>query len=184
MDKTITEAIRLCEMGFAIHWLWPRTKIPVDGDWARAPVKSTEQLTASYRPGYNMGFRPGKWSVVGGKEICVLDVDIRGGIDCVDEAYAAMATLVDRAQPTVQTGSIIGRHVYFGFPIGTSPPIAATTLIKSRTWVLPDFTVCAEGAPDSKPAWLIELLSTGKNCVMPPSIHPDTHAPYVWGEQL
>ena len=68
MDDMLKEAIRLRKLGFAIHWLRPRSKIPVGDDWANAPVMDEKTLKTTYRTGYNVGFRPGRWSVVQNKE--------------------------------------------------------------------------------------------------------------------
>lgn len=179
MDDMLKEALRLCKLGFAIHWLRPQSKIPVSDGWADAPVMTEAALKASYKPGYNLGFRPGKWSVVNGKEICVLDIDIRGGERYAAEAYAAAAAMMRDQLFTVISGSDVGRHRYLGMPIGKSPPKAATTLRQSDIWVNNDTKeICGAKDENARPAWLIELLSTGKNVVMPPSIHPDTGHPY------
>jgi len=119
--------------------------------------------------------------VVAGREICVLDVDIRGGPAFADEAYAAAKSMLKELLAWhVISGSEVGRHQYLGFPIGTSPPKAATTLRESDIWVLPGGEFCAPRTYGARPAWQIELLSTGKNVVLPPSIHPDTSKPYIW----
>lgn len=179
MDDMLKEALRLRDLGFAIHWLRPQSKVPVSEGWAVAPVLTEAELKASYRPGYNLGFRPGKWSVVKGKEVCVLDVDIRGGDRYAAEAYAAAAAMLADDKFTVISGSDVGRHRYVGFPVGQSPTKSATTLRQSDIWINNDTKeICAAKDANARPAWLIELLSTGKNVVMPPSIHPDTGHPY------
>lgn len=173
-------ALKLREMGFAIHWLVPREKRPVDCGWVDAPVASIKQLEASYRKGYNVGFRPGKFSVVEGKEVIVLDIDVRGGKPFADEAYAVADSVLGGAfNPQVQSGSGSGRHQYLLVPKGTSPACAATTLRESDIWVL-DGRVCSPQTKGGRPAYVVEVLSTGKNCVLPPSIHPDTGEPYQW----
>lgn len=173
-------ALALREMGFAIHWLVPREKRPVESGWADAPVMSISELEQTFRSGYNVGFRPGKWSVVDGHEIVVLDVDIRGGEDFAEEAYAVANSVLGGAfDPQVKSGSGCGRHQYLRMPIGESPPLAATTLRQSDIWVL-DGQICRAGTKGARPAYVVELLSTGKNCVLPPSIHPDTGNPYEW----
>jgi hypothetical protein len=179
MDDMLKEALRLRKHGFAVHWLRPQSKIPLLEGWANAPVMSEAELKSSYRPGMNLGFRPGKWSVVNGKEICVLDVDIRGGQPYADEAYAAAATMMGAMSFTVTSGSIVGRHRYLGFDQGKSPSKAATTLRQSDIWInSDDGSICSPASKNKRRAWLIELLSTGKNVVMPPSIHPDTGIAY------
>ena len=180
MNSTLKSALAMREMGFAIHWLLPKTKAPVDNGWPQAPVASIAQLEATYRPGYNVGFRPGKWSVVDGYEIVVLDIDIRGGEFYAGEAYAVADTILGgKYDPHVRTGSGVGRHQYLRIPKGTSPDKAATTLRQSDIWIR-DGRPCAPRTKEARPAFLIELLSTRKNVALPPSIHPDTGKPYEW----
>jgi hypothetical protein len=181
MSTLLKTALRLCEMGFAIHWCQPKAKIPVEAGWSTAPVMTIKQLEATYREGYNVGFRPGKFSVVDGYEIVVLDIDIKNGARAyAEEAYAVAASLVGgNFAPQVKSGSGYGRHCYLRMPRGTSPDKAATTLRESDIWIR-DGAVCSPRSKEAKPAWLIELLSTGKNCILPPSIHPDSGKPYEW----
>lgn len=185
MDDMLKEALRLHKLGFAVHWLRHQSKVPTGEGWADAPRMDERALKASYQPGYNLGFRPGKWSVVKDREICVLDVDIRGGPDYANEAYAAAKSMLKSSHFDVVSGSGVGRHRYLGFPIGKSPAKAATTLRQSDIWVnRDDFTISDAQSPGAAPAWLIELLSTGKNVVMPPSIHPDTGHPYTFDSEF
>ena len=180
MDKLLKDALELRERGFAIHWLRPRGKAPLRSGWASELPLTAEELMKTYQHGFNIGFRAGKWSVVEGNEICVLDIDIAGGPSYAPEVYAA-AEAIAGASYTAISGSGIGRHYYLAFPIGTSPNRAATTLRQSDIWVHKETkTIVPAGSQDSKPAWVIELLSTGKNVVMPPSIHPDTGLTYNW----
>lgn len=178
MADLLKEAVRLRELGFAIHWLVPGEKRPIEAGWADAPVMTPDALRQSYRPGYNVGFRPGKWSVVNGREICVLDVDVRGGPIFAEEAYCAATTMLGSKEFDVISGSGVGRHRFLGFPQGGSPASAATTLRQSDVFINRDGKLCPAGHDGARPAWLIELLSTGKNVVLPPSIHPDTGQPY------
>jgi hypothetical protein len=180
MNDILKTALVLREMGFAIHWLVPREKRPLEEGWADAPVKTIAQLEQSYAAGYNVGFRPGKCSVVNGKEVVVLDVDIRGGAAFAEEAYAVANSVLGGAfGPQVKSGSGWGRHQYLLTPKGTSPDVSAKTLRESDIWIL-NGEVCSPNTKGAHPAYVIELLSTGKNCVLPPSIHPDSGKPYQW----
>jgi len=170
MISTLETALALRDKGFAVHWLRPRSKAPVLDDWPRAPVMTREDLVASYRPGYNVGFRPGIHSIIGDRAVVVLDVDIRGGERYAHEAYAAAGTLVGETLYHVISGSGLGRHLYLLCPLDRVPDKAATVLRRSDVEI------------DGKPAWMIELLSTGKNVVLPPSVHPDTELTYAWSE--
>jgi hypothetical protein len=122
-------------------------------------------LRTTYKPGMNLGFRAGRWSRNGHDAIVVLDGDVR------DERYrhemrAAWKSLVGPFPPTVLTGSDCP-HLYLRCPPDKAPNVAAITLRSSDLQI-------RRGVP----AWKIELLSTGKNVVAPPSVHPDTGKEY------
>jgi hypothetical protein len=181
MDDVLKEAIRLRELGFAIHWLWPAQKAPIAAGWNSAPVMTVNELTQSFRRGYNVGFRAGKYSIVNKKEVCVLDVDVRGGPQFEEEAFAVAKTILGGDfSPHVISGSGSGRHQLLGFRRGTAPAVAATILRQSDVFVAEDGEIILGSEKGARRAWMIELLSTGKNVVLPPSIHPDTGKPYRW----
>lgn len=181
MDEMLKQGLRLQALGFAVHWLRQNSKVPIATDWSETRPLTAEQLTETYRSGFNVGFRPGKWSVVKRKEICVLDIDVRGGASFAIEAYAAAGSVLDGPlNAHVISGSLVGRHQYLAFPIGKSPETAATTLRQADVYARPDGRICPKETDDAKPAWVVEILSTGKQVVLPPSIHPDTCKPYVW----
>lgn len=168
VDPMLKAAIELRERGFAVHLLRPKSKVPIQKNWSQAQVKSTEELEQEYRPGLNVGFRAGEPSVIDGDGIIVLDIDIRGGAEYKREAWAACKPFVGDLEPTVRTGSG-GAHLYLRCPRDRLPKKAAITLCKSDREI-----------ERGKAAWKIEVLSTGKNVVAPPSIHPDTDQPYQW----
>lgn len=183
-DLSIREtALSLCNKGFAIHWLRLRSKAPVEAGWPGLPVKSAEELMRSHQPGYNLGFRAGMPSIVDGMAIVVLDIDIKHA-DYAEEAYAAANVLMQgNFKPTVFSGSGAGRHQFLRVPLDKIPGKAATTLRRADIAVLDDERrIVPLGTPRSKPVWTIELLSTGKNVVLPPSIHPDTGRQYEWAD--
>jgi len=183
MDKFLKDALTLRERGFAIHWLQPRSKKPILNSWSDRDPQTIKELEAAFHPGYNVGFRVGKWSIVNKKEICVLDIDIRGGENFAEEAYAAASSILGQPlMPNVISGSLVGRHQYLGVPIGKSPDKAATTLRQADVYATQNGQICPQGTDGAKPAWVVEILSTGKQVVMPPSIHPDTNKPYAWAE--
>jgi hypothetical protein len=184
MDEVLRTALLMREMGFAVHYLRPQTKIPVRAAWSDAPVMTALELNKAYRAGYNVGFRAGKWSVVGGYEIVVLDVDVKGGGKDADQAYAVVERLTGgHVDYTVRSGSGYGLHAYYRAPIGTAPAKSTTTVAQATSWVADGGRLRRDSAAAGyKPAWTIELLSTGKNVVAPPSVHPDTGNRYVWLE--
>ena len=161
MSTILKTALALREQGFAIHWLVPKEKRPVEAGWADAPIMSIKELETTYRTGYNVGFRPGKWSVFEGKEVVVLDIDIRGGEPFADEAYAVATSVLGGAyDPQVMSGSGWGRHQYLLVPKGQSPACAATTLRESDIWIL-EGKVCNPNTKGARPAYVVEVLSTG-----------------------
>lgn len=166
-------------LGLAVHWLKIASKAPVVSGWSNAPILTPENLLRTHEPGFNVGFRAGEYSEVNGFNVVVLDIDIKHP-DFANEAYAAANQLMGgNLKYTVISGSEVGRHQYLLVSKEHTPSKAATTLRQSDIAVKNGHTVPL-GTEGSKPAWTIELLSTGKNVVMPPSIHPDSHKNYSW----
>lgn len=174
----LAAAAPLRAAGFALHWLHPREKRPIGDDWSERPVLSIEQLRATHRAGNNLGVRLGEPSIVADGYLHVLDMDIRVP-DLKDEAWEALAELFPNLNvadlPCVQSGSGgESRHLY----LITDKPFRSKKL---RT---------SEGKHrhfDKKKGrdvwsydWEIELFGTGKQVVVPPSIHPESGKPYLW----
>ena len=165
--------IPYAEAGFALHWLRPRSKAPINKDWSTASVASPDVLRASYQAGYNVGVRLGEPSRVAGGYLHAIDMDIRVA-DLVDEAHDALRDLfggVDiETLPSVVSGSGgASRHLYFV----SAEPFYSRKLAMSES---------KHRGRDGKwhYDWEIELFGTGKQVAMPPSIHPDTGKPYRW----
>lgn len=76
-DLVLGEARRLHALGFAIIWLRPRSKIPVESGWTTGPRKAWEYLEKTYRAGMNVGVRLGTPSKINGKYLSVIDVDVK-----------------------------------------------------------------------------------------------------------
>lgn len=171
----LNEAERLARLGFAIHWLHPKSKRPVGDNWSTASVMSIERLRATWRDGRNVGVRLGKWSVVGGEFLHVIDMDIRDtayekeALSALERMFPSFATY-----PAVQSGSGgASRHFY----ITSDQPFSSKKLAHSDEKIR---------GTDGRWhwAWEIELFGTGKQVAIPPSIHPDTEKPYVWLRQV
>lgn len=172
MRKTATP---LAAAGFALHWLKARQKSPVNEGWPSAPVPTLAELMAAWRPGYNLGLRPGKWSKVAGCYAHWIDLDIRNPA-LAAEAKAALTALLPEYKhlPSIISGSGgDSRH----FVIFTDRPFNSRKLARSKTKNL---------GPDGKwhHDWEIELFGTGKQVAIPPSIHPITGKPYRWERPL
>lgn len=174
----IPQVARLVSAGFALHWLHPRSKRPIGNDWSEKPVATLERLKNSQGKGNNIGVRLGKWSIVNGLYLHIIDVDIRVH-EMAREAFDTLKTLLPEldvdAVPTVISGSGgESRHFY----ILTQNPYPPRKFAHSETFQ----TVRDEksGKDVKKWDWELHLLGTGSQAVIPPSIHPDTGRQYRW----
>jgi hypothetical protein len=160
----------LADLGFAVHWLRTRSKAPLLKQWSTAPVLTPAQVRAGWKPGRNVGVRLGEPSRVCGGFLHVLDMDVRRG--SADEAWASVLGMFPDARdwPRVRSGSGgDSRHLYF----------LAPTAFRSRKLAHSDQSyVDDEGHKHW--FWEVELFGTGKQVVLPPSIHPDTGREYQW----
>jgi Bifunctional DNA primase/polymerase, N-terminal/Primase C terminal 1 (PriCT-1) len=122
---------------------------------------SIDELKRSWFPGNNLGIRVGKWSVLEpGYGLVVLDIDLRDPAQST-ECYMAVERLLGHSTLNVASGRGLGGHVYLKCPLERLPEKAARTV-------------------GSGEGWKLELFSTGKQVVAPPSVHPDTKKPYQW----
>lgn len=175
---TLAALSPLCEVGFALHWLKPRQKAPLESEWSTKPRYTEAHLRATHRPRYNLGARLGEPShLTDGSYLHVLDLDIRVAA-LADEAWARVKELFPNVcftrLPIVISGSGgESRHVYFT----SDEPFASKKLAHSESKFR---------GPDNRWhwEWEIELFGTGKQVAMPPSIHPDTRKPYVWQREF
>jgi predicted P-loop ATPase len=177
-QSEILDAARpLVAAGLALHWLRRREKAPIEADWPTAPFHTIESLTAAYRQGSNIGIRLGEPSHTAAGYVHLIDIDIRDPNQAAD-AWAALLKLWPDAKsaPFVLSGSGgASEHRYFV----TEKPLRSKKLAVS-----PGFELVFDpkkGREVKKRDWEIELFGTGKQAVLPPSIHPDTGNPYTWG---
>jgi len=172
------DAIRpLVEAGFAVHWLHPRTKRPIGDEWQHAQVASLAWLRAKHRHDNNVGVRLGQHSLLtSGGYLHAFDIDIRVA-DLADEAWESFDRLLPGVRdtlPSVASGSgSTSEHLYFV----TDAPFFGKKLAVSEG---------KHRGADGKwhYDWEIELFGTGKQIVLPPSIHPDTGLPYRWKREF
>lgn len=166
VSPTLKEARKLYDLGFAIHWLRPKSKIPLESGWTTGPRKTWRELERAFKPGYNVGVRTGSASQIGeqGYYLACIDVDVKKP-ECGRDAVAALKKLISEsacfsmgALPTVSSGAGNGsRHVY----CVTKEPFKMITVEKHEGW-----EIC--------------VYSEGRQMVLPPSIHP-SGARYEWG---
>lgn len=169
-SEIFKEARRLHALGFGILWLHPKSKRPVESGWTKGLRQTWKELEATYRAGYNMGVRTGEASKIEHGYLACIDVDIK------DEAFRKQAletlkSLVgEKVLPEVRSGSGNGsRHLY----CVTESPFKMITVAKS-----PETFLDSKGKKHHK--WEICVYSTGRQMVLPPSVHPDSGKLYAW----
>ncbi len=180
LESAFDQCLPLVGVGAALHWLRPRGKAPRDDAWSTAPVHTADTLRADYRAGANIGIRLGAPSHTEIGYLHLIDLDIRDESK-TDEARATLRKLWPGFEdaPTVVSGSGgSSRHFYFF----TETPYRSRKLAKS-----PGSAMVFDkklGREVKKNDWEIELFGTGKQAVLPPSIHPVTGKPYLWLQPL
>lgn len=190
-DPILIEARRLHQLGFAIHWLQPNSKRPVESGWTTGPRKSWEELKRSYQKGMNVGVRLGTPSELSGRYLAVIDVDVKSGYPHHEReaVQTARAILNGHRCPVVRSGRGNGsRHYYLlteaplkGFDVATSTETVAVMMPsvkpsgKERKLLTPEEL---EKGLRLRPAWEVSLMSEGRQVVLPPSIHPDSGKAY------
>jgi len=157
--STLKEGRRLYQLGFGTIWLKPRSKQPAESGWTTGPREDWKAFEKKYVPDANIGVRTGEASKIGNNYLACIDVDVK------DPKYREVALEKLRSItggkkfPTVLSGSGNGsRHLYCVTP----QPFKMVTVAKE------------------KDAWEICVYSSGRQMVLPPSVHPDTGKPYAW----
>lgn len=192
------EAERLFRLGFAIHWLHSKSKRPIDSGWGSGPRKSWAALSEQYREGFNIGVRLGESSAIADLGyLCVVDIDIKSTLDVhrKEALEAARKLLNGKHCPAVKSGRGNGSRHYYCLtvsPFKTFNPAASDERVKvhmpSKKASKKELETLAAEEIESgirlSPAWEISLYSDGRQVVLPPSIHPDTGAEYIWARPL
>lgn len=201
MDSTLREAKRLYALGFAIHWLRPKSKAPVLDKWTSGPKHTWKALAKSYRKGMNVGVRLGHASVIRHRYLAVIDIDVKSTdpkhkLEAYQELWKVVPNLPEgRSVPTVLSGRGNGSaHLY----IATKSPVAPQKLAWSEERV--KVFMPSSGISDAarkeltkqeikkgiriRPAWEIAVMGEGQQVVLPPSVHPDSGKEYQWTTPL
>lgn len=199
MVKIPSEIERLYNLGFAIHWLRPKSKIPVDSGWTSGPRADIDQLRARFKSAYNYGVRLGEASKVAGAYLGVLDVDVKSADPKhAKEAHAKLFELYPEVKggPYLKSGRGNGSaHFYVRLPQwvkGDDVKARSGELVKVKMPSVPPSKREAEELTDAeiaeglrlRPAWEISLLCQGRQAAVVGSIHPDTGEKYVWGKAV
>lgn len=162
--------------GASLHWLVNGQKRPLAANWSTLPNQTESELRRSYSQGQNIGIRLGQPSHLDGLYLHLIDLDIRDPAKAND-AWSALLDLWPDARsfPSVISGSGgESRHIYFLSP----DPMPKRKIVKSDSFnTVFDQRLNREV---KKYDWEIDLMGTGSQAVLPPSIHPDTGKPYRW----
>lgn len=189
----IETAKRLHALGLALHWLKPRSKMPVENKWTTGDRKPLKELLASHRSGQNLGVRLGRASKLScGYFLAVIDCDVKAQ---TKEARAEMEKALRRFIAT--TGAVVlsgrgngSKHVY----VRTKAPAQGKKLTSSGERVKVMMPSAPPTAAERKrltdaelkegwryrDAWEISLMGEGQQVVVPPSIHPDSGKAYTF----
>jgi len=159
-ESMLSEALRLSALGLAVHWLRPRSKIPVAPKFQRLPWLHPNMLRGMYRPGFNVGLHTGK---VNGARFPVVAVDVDGNSAAVwIRKYLPRTPIVSR--------SANGEHWLYLYPEGVAH-IGNRAKIRTPSGEKIDLDIRADGG----------------NLAIPPSIHPSGviyQAEQPWTEEL
>lgn len=169
--QMLSTARDLSDIGFSLHWLHRKQKRPKGDDWQNRAFQNFGQLSSGFASHDNLGVRLGEPSrLADGCYLHVIDADIR--VPALrDEALAALHELLGNtdALPMVRSGSGgESFHLYFV----TDKPFRSKKLAQSDGKFRGP-----EGSWHRD--WELELFGTGKQVVLPPSIHP-CGKPYIW----
>lgn len=172
MDNFLQAALELQEQGVSVHYLKKRSKAPIEDSWSTAPTNDAERLERTYRPGYNIGIRLGKFSESDGRFLHVIDMDVRkpgGEKAALAELKRLFGSSNSEFVPVKSGSGGASRHFYFW----SDKPFKSKKIATSGE----KFT-----GTDGKSHWTweLELFGTGKQVAAPPSIHPDTGKAYTW----
>lgn len=186
----LKEVTHLSALGFALHWLHPKSKRPIGEDWSEKPVATAAALRATYREGNNLGVRLGQWSKVGGGYLHIIDMDIRKP-ELVDVAKAKLAEVFpefdfENAVTVISGSGGESRHFYLlserPFPPRKFAHSVGFEMVPEKR--LNKKTGELEDRPVKKWDWELHLLGTGAQAAIPPSIHDKTGRPYRWDRRF
>lgn len=190
--ELFSELTRLDALGFALHWILPNSKAPVESGWSQSPRHSLEYLKSSHRRGYGLGVVLGRKSQLSdGTYLANIDIDTKEkeafgeALEALEEIFPGLHS---SGTPAIKTGNGIRLLVR------TYEPYGIKTIYRSerKTKVFmptdkaknydPNLLTAKEFAEGwrIRPAFEISFLGEGAQAVLPPSIHPDTQKPYVW----
>lgn len=199
-DYKQKEIKRLHDLGFAIHLLKPKSKIPVKPGWSGDSKDSVKVLMQEFRPNLNIGTKLGKPSLIStsfGDEgyLAVIDVDVKGigekhkkaAEQKVEEIFPGLLESAPITHSGRGNGSL---HIWclVDSPIDSKKITSSNEIIEVMMPSTKASKFDIEKLGQEKinqgwrlrPAWEIDFMCAGRQVVLPPSIHPDTGMKYRW----
>lgn len=198
----LAEAKRLYDLGWAVHWLQPKSKVPVKKGWGSGPRDNWRTVEKDYRQGFGLGVRVGDPSALEqGGYLANVDVDVKSGEDRhTAEALALVEKLFPgayAAAPVIKTGYGLRLLVRTAEPLDSRKLGQSTeeckafmpsTPVNRRQQQMVEAGKLTSAELEEgfriRPAWEVELMSRGRQVVLPPSVHPETGKPYTWQRPL
>ena len=173
----IDQAIEYIENGLSIHLLYPFAKNPVKKDWSNFPKLSTEDIYEEFKehPQANIGVKLGEQSKIGEYFLYALDLDIlSNSAEDIIEAHEKIRSVYSDYinLPTMRSSSPNSRHFYFLSKKVLKNKKIATSSTKVNKVV--------NGENKVKNSWEIDLMATGRQVVIAPSIFNNNT--YKWEE--
>lgn len=191
----LAETKRLWDLGFGMHFLRPRSKVPVKGDWTNPKRDNYETLKSEYQSGYNIGTKLGTPSKTKRGYLAVLDIDVKSS----DESHRAEAErwvkenfpLLLEQSPITRSGRGNGsRHAWFLVkkPIDSRALYSSPDIVKVHMPSAKPTEAMIQALGKKaiaagfrlRPAWEVDFMCEGRQVALPPSIHPDTGKEYRW----
>lgn len=188
----------LHDLGFALHCLKPKSKMPIESRWSQGPRKTWKELRHSYKKGMNIGVRLGRASkLADGSYLGVIDCDVKS-TDVKDqrEMFKALSKVVGSEGAVCISGRGNGsQHLY----IKSEKPLKPMRITQSPNKVkvlMPSIERTSKYEKETlsekeikagwriRPAWEISVMGEGQQVVLPPSIHPDSGRAYKWGLEI
>lgn len=194
------EIRRLHSLGFAIHLLKPKSKVPVKPGWSGDSKDSIAQLLRELKPSNNIGTKLGKPSVIStpfGDEgyLAVIDVDVKGTSEKhkrtaeakVEEIFPGLLATAPITHSGRGNGSM---HIWclVDSPLDSKKITSSNEIIEvmmpSTKASKADIEKLGKKKTDAgwrlRAAWEIDFMCAGRQVVLPPSIHPDSGLKYRW----
>lgn len=194
------EAKRLHAMGFAIHWLRPNSKVPVESGWTDDKPRDTiKELVKKYQKGFNVGVKLGEPSLVNKKYLSAIDVDIKGtnpkyrrqAIEWIEKNIPGLfgktpSTLSGRGNGSMHIWVLVDEPME-SHKLTSSSEIIEVHMPSTKA-SRADVEALGKKKTDAgwrrRPAWEVDFMCAGRQVVLPPSIHPDSGKNYRWGKPI